>query len=135
MSIVEAAMDAVIAMANETATFAAVHRGALSAAQDVCCELGPSGPESTFMTKDGVIVLDVVFNAKHSDLEAALDVLGNIHKALAKRRAYPSSAGWQMLNIQTPTFPRRIGREADNTWLTASALSVSIYDKEVTENA
>lgn len=130
MSIIEEIMEAVISMANETKPFAPVHRGALKATPDVCCELDPSVPLMVFMTKSAVVPLAVVFNAKHQSLDAALEVLHAIHRGLAKRKEFPSTERWQIADISAGAAPRKIGREKDNTWLTACELTVTIYDKE-----
>lgn len=130
MSTIEEVMDAVISMANETNPFAPVHRGALKTAPDVCCELDPSAPLMVFMTKNTVVPLAVVFNAKHQSLDEALEVLHAIHRGMAKRKNFPSTDRWQIVDIAASTAPRKIGRESDNTWLTACELTVKIFDKE-----
>lgn len=130
MSIMEEIMEAVISMANDTKPFAPVHRGALKAAPDVCCEMDTSTPMMVFMTKNTVVPLAVVFNAKHQSLDEALDVLHAIHRGIAKRKAFPSTDRWQIVDIEASAAPRKIGREKDNTWLTACELTVKIFDKE-----
>ena len=131
MSIVDEVMEAVIALAQATQPFATIRRGPLSAGSAISMELGPSSPESTFLTKNNVMGLDVVLNGKHADLDVLSEGLTLIHDRLTRAKSYPRAAGWQLTNIWTTSLPRLIGRDANNSWLMGSALSVEFVYKGV----
>lgn len=129
MSIVDEVMEAVIALAQATGPFAVIRRGPLDVGNAIGMELGPSGPESIFLTKNTVNALDVVLNGKHADMAVLSAALNRIHHRLTRAKAYPTARGWQMTNIRTTSLPRLIGREEDNSWLMGSALSVTFFYK------
>ena len=126
-SVINEVLEAVIGLMNGTQPFAAVTRGALPTGPGLTCEIGPSTPESMHMDKNTVIPLDVTLNGKHHDLKTVSDAMNEIHSALTRAREYPSAARWQIVDITNQTLPQRIGREQNNDWLMASALSVKFY--------
>lgn len=129
MNIVNEVMEAIIAIAQETGPFAAIRRGPLAAGRALSMELGPSGPETAFLTKNTVTALDVVLNGKHEDLSALSEALERIHHSLSRAKVYPRAKGWQITDIRTTSLPRLIGRDEDNSWLMGSALTARFFYK------
>lgn len=126
-SVINEVMEAVIGLMNGTQPFATVTRGALPTGPGLTCEIGPSTPESMHMDKNTVIPLDVTLNGKHHDMKTVSDAMNEIHASLTRARDYPSGERWQIVDIENQTLPQRIGREQNNDWLMASALSVKFY--------
>ena len=124
---IDQAIEAVIGLMNGTQPFATVTRGALPTHHGITCELGPSTPREMHMDKNTVVPLDVVLNGKHSDLKILSDAMNTIHAELTRATSYPSAEKWQIVDIKNYTLPERIGREDNNDWLMASALSVEFY--------
>lgn len=126
-SVFNEVLEAVIGMMNQTGPFARVTRGALPTAPGITCEIGPSTIQSVHMDKNSYIPLDVTMNGKHHNLETLSDALNNIHSALTRAKSYPAAERWQITDIENRTLPEVIGREQNNDWLMASALSVNFY--------
>lgn len=126
-SVINQVLEAVIGLMNATNPFATVTRGALPTGHGLTCEIGPSSPSAMHMDKNTVIPLDVTLNGKHPNLMTLSDTMNNIHSVLTRATAYPSAEKWQIVDISNLTLPQRIGREQNNDWLMASALSVKFY--------
>lgn len=126
-SIINQAMEAVIDLMNGLNLYATVTRGALPSAEGICCELGPTTPESVYLDKKTYIPLDVTVNAKHKNLKTVSDAMNTIHEALTKATVYPSGEGWEIVDIENYTLPQIVEREENNTWLMASSLRVKLY--------
>lgn len=126
-SAINQVLEAVVGLMNATQPFASVTRGALPTAKGLCCEIGPSAPSNMHMDKNTVIPLDVTLNGKHHNLMTLSDAMNKIHSALTRAKEYPSGEAWQIVDISNVTLPQRIGREENNDWLMASALSVKFY--------
>lgn len=127
MSVINDALEAVIWLMNATNPFASVTRGALPTGNGLVCEIGPSMTDELYFDKNTTIPLDVTLNGKHKNLKTLSDAMNNIHSALTRAKAYPSGASWQITDISNSTLPQIIGREENNEWLMASALSVKLY--------
>lgn len=125
-SVINQVMEAVIGMMNGTSPFETVTRGALPSDQGLCCEIGPSVPEM-YMDKNTVVPLDVTLNGKHSNLMTVSDAMNKIHSTLTRAKEYPSAENWQIIDIVNQNLPNIIGRESNNDWLLASALTVKFY--------
>ena len=126
-SVINQVLEAVIGLMNATTPFATVTRGALPTGPGLVCEIGPSSPEAVHMDKNTVIPLDVTMNGKHPNLMTLSDAMNKIHSALTRATSYPSATNWQILDIENANLPAKIGREENNDWLMASALSVRFY--------
>lgn len=129
MSAINEVIEAVIGMMNATEPFAAVTRGALPTGPGLTCEVGPSAPEAVYLDKNSLVPLSLVLNGKHGNLETLSEALNRIHSALTRATAYPCGEGFEIVDITNDTLPQIIGREDDNEWLMASALSVKYYWK------
>lgn len=129
MSAINETLEAVIGLMNATSPFSTVTRGALPTGVGLSCEIGPSSPSELYLDKNTIVPLDITLNGKHADLELLSDTMNNIHYALTHIRTYPSGAGWQIIDIQNMNLPQIIGREQNNEWLMASALSVRFFWK------
>lgn len=127
MSVINEAIEAVIGMMNATHPFAMVTRGALPTGQGLVCEVGPSTPQALYWDKNTFVPLDITLNGKHKDLKVLSDAMNDIHSALTRTTSYPEGDGWQIVDITTDSLPQKIGREENNEWLMASALSVRLF--------
>ena len=127
MSVINEAVEAVIGMMNATNPFATVTRGALPTGQGLVCEVSPSTPQALYWDKNTFVPLDITLNGKHKDLKVLSDAMNDIHSALTRTTSYPEGDGWQIVDITTDSLPQKIGREENNEWLMASALSVRLF--------
>jgi len=127
MSVINEAVEAVIGLMNATNPFATVTRGALPTGQGLVCEVGPSTPQALYWDKNTFVPLDITLNGKHKNLKVLSDAMNNIHSALTRATSYPEGNGWQIVDITTDSLPQKIGREENNEWLMASALSVRLF--------
>ena len=127
MSVINEAIEAVIGLMNATNPFATVTRGALPTGQGLVCEVGPSTPQALYWDKNTFVPLDITLNGKHKNLKVLSDAMNNIHSALTRATSYPEGNGWQIVDITTDSLPQKIGREENNEWLMASALSVRLF--------
>lgn len=126
MSTINEVVDAVIGLMNAAQSMATVKRGALPTGHGIVCEVGPSTPR-LYMDKNTFVPLDITINGKHPNLRVLSDALNDIHARLTRAKVYPAGVGWQITDIKTTSLPQRIGREDNNNWLMASALSVEYY--------
>ena len=126
MSIINSAIEAVMALINDMNPFSAITRGALGTEESLTCEMGPTTPETVWMDKNQFIPIDLTMNGKHQNLQTLSDTMNLIHERLTMRLTYPRGNGWQITDIATLTEPQIIGRENDNRWMMASALLVKV---------
>lgn len=125
-SILNQAVEAVMDMINALSLFATITRGALATGNSLSCEIGPTGPETIWLDKNQYIPIDLTVNGKHKDLQTLSDAMNTIHESLTMRTEYTSGDKWQITDIATLTEPQVIGREQDNSWMMASALTVRV---------
>lgn len=125
-SILNQAIEAVMNLIDALSLYASITRGALSAGNSLSCEIGPSSPETVWLDKNQYIPLDLTINGKHSDLETLSNAMNLIHESLTMMISYPSGSNWKITDIATLTEPQVIGREQDNRWMMASALSIRV---------
>lgn len=126
-SVINQVLEAVIGLMNATHPFASVTRGALPTGNGLTCEIGPTTQQTMHMDKNTVIPLDVTLNGKHANLLTVSDAMNNIHSALTRAKVYPSAGAWEIVDILNQNLPSIIGREENNEWLLASALTVKFY--------
>ena len=129
MTIINAAVEAVMDLIDGLGLFALITRGALGTGEGLVCEVGPSGPYEVYMDKNQYIILDFTINGKHANLQTLSDDMNRIHQDITMLREYPSGDDWNIVDITTMTEPQIIGREDNNMWLMASALNVKIETK------
>ena len=129
-SVINEVMEAVIGLMNATSPFATVTRGALPTTDGIVCEIGPTIPDTLFWDKNTFIPLDVTINAKHPNMKTLSDTMNNIHGVLTRAKTYPEDTNrnrWQIVDIMTQNIPQIIGREDNNDWIMASALTVNFF--------
>lgn len=129
-SVINQVLEAMIGLMNATSPFSTVTRGALPTGPGITCEIGPSTVDNVYMDKNSYVLLDVTINGKHQNLQTLSDAMNGIHSALTRATSYPEDpegSRWQITDIQNQTFPALIGREQNNDWLMASALSVKFF--------
>ena len=125
-SILNQAIESVMDMIDALSLFAPITRGALSAGNSLSCEIGPTSPETVWLDKNKYIPVDLTINGKHGNLQTLSDSMNLIHENLTMMREYPTGSEWQIVDIATLTEPQVIGREQDNKWMMASALTVKV---------
>ena len=125
-SILNQAIEAVMDLIDALSLFAPITRGALSAGNSLSCEIGPTSPETVWLDKNKYIPVDLTINGKHGNLQTLSDSMNLIHESLTMMREYPTGSEWQIVDIATLTEPQVIGREQDNKWMMASALTVKV---------
>ena len=128
-TIINQAVEAVGGLINGLDLFAPIYRGALGTGDGLCCEVGPTSPNTVFLDKNQYIPIDLTLNGKHEDLETLSNTLNSIHETLTMLTAYPSGATWAIVDISTMAEPRIIGREDSGQYLMASALLVKVETK------
>ena len=132
MNVIDAAIDATIAMMNALKPFATVTRGALPTGDGIVCEISPTYNAEIYLDKGARIPVSLTLNGKHHNLQTLSNALNEIHDALTKihdHSQYPSDTCWQVVDIWTSVYPRIIGRESDNAWVMASSLIVNLQKK------
>lgn len=133
MSIIDAAIESVMDLIDSMDNYALIRRGALGTGNGLCCEIGPSAPESVYLDKNQYIILDLTLNGKHTNMQILSDTMNRIHEVLTMLREYPQSDEWKIVDITTLTEPQIIGREADGAWMMASAINVKVYTSKEAE--
>ena len=131
MSVINEVVKAVMDMMNEDYPlgFGIVTRGALPTGAGIVCDIGPTSFSEMYLDKNTVVPLDITINGKHKNLKVLSDRLNDIHSSLTRRKSYPDSEKWQIIDIKNSLLPQKIGREENNEWLMASELSVEFLWK------
>lgn len=125
-SILNQAIESVMDLIDSLKLFSVIERGALGTGEGLCCEIGPSTPDDVWLDKNKLIPVDLTINGKHKNLQTLSDAMNRIHESLTMLTSYPKGTSWAITDIATLTEPQVIGREADNKWLMASALTVKV---------
>ena len=125
-SVLNQAIEAVMDLIDALGLYANISRGALGTGNGICCEMGPTSPDTIWLDKNKYIPIDLTINGKHANLQTLSDALNSIHENLTMMRSYPSGNNWMITDIATMTEPQIIGREPDNKWIMASALTVRL---------
>ena len=125
-SIINLAIESVMDLIDALGLFATISRGALGTGNGLCCEIGPTSPETVFLDKHQYIPVDLTINGKHNDLQTLSDAMNKIHESLTMAFSYPYGDGWEIVDITTMTVPQIIAREDSNQWIMASALLVKV---------
>lgn len=125
-SILNLAIESVMDLIDALGLFANIYRGALGTGNGICCEVGPTSPETVFLDKHQYIPIDLTINGKHDDLRTLSDAMNKIHESLTMAFSYPYGNGWEIVDITTMTEPQVIAREDSGQYLMASALLVKV---------
>ena len=125
-SIINQAVESVMDLIDALNLYAKISRGALGINEGLCCEIGPTSPETVWLDKNQYIPVDLTINGKYENLETLSDAMNNIHESLTMMTDYPSGDNWQITDIATMSEPQIIGRENGNAWIMASALIVRL---------
>ena len=126
MSIINAAIEAVMDLIDALGLYANISRGALGINEGLCCEIGPTSPQSVFLDKNQYIPIDLTINGKYDNLQTLSEAMNMIHQSLTMMTEYPYGDNWGIVDITTMTEPQVIGRESSNNWVMASALLVKV---------
>ena len=129
-SIINLTIESVMDLIDALGLFATISRGALGTGNGLCCEIGPTSPETVFLDKHQYIPVDLTINGKHNDLQTLSDAMNKIHESLTMAFSYPYGDGWEIVDITTMTEPQIIAREDSNQWIMASALLVKVATLE-----
>lgn len=125
-TVIDQAVEAVAGLINGLSLFSSIYRGALGTGNGLCCEVGPTRPESVFLDKNKYIPVDLTINGKHDNLLTLTEAMNKIHESLTMLKTYPSGATWEIVDITTSTEPQVIGREDSNQYIMASSLFVKV---------
>ena len=98
-SVINQAVESVIALINELELFSSISRGALGTGNTLACEIGPSGADEVYLDKNQYIVLDLTINGKHNNLQTLSDAMNGIHESLTMKKSYPSDSKWKIVDI------------------------------------
>lgn len=128
-TVIDQAVEAVAGLINGLSLFSSIYRGALGTGNGLCCEVGPTRPETVFLDKNKYIPVDLTINGKHDNLLTLTEAMNKIHESLTMLKTYPSGASWEIVDITTATEPQIIGREDSNQHLMASSLLVKVATK------
>ena len=128
-TVIDQAVEAVAGLINGLSLFSSIYRGALGTGNGLCCEVGPTRPETVYLDKNKYIPVDLTINGKHDNLLTLTEALNAIHQALTMRTSYPSGATWEIVDITTSTEPQIIDREDSGQYLMASSLFVKVETK------
>ena len=123
---IDQAVEAVAGLINGLSLFSSIYRGALGTGNGLCCEVGPTRPETVFLDKNKYIPVDLTINGKHENLLTLTEAMNKIHESLTMLKTYPSGASWEIVDITTMTEPQIIGREDSNQYIMASSLFVKV---------
>lgn len=129
-SVVNLAVESVIALINAMGNFADMTRGALGISSGLSCEVAPSIVQEVYLDKNSFIPITLALNGKHPDLRTLTDTMNNIQDTMSRRTTYPTGNGFEVVDISTGNLPRVIGRGENNLWLVACDLVVKIYRKD-----
>lgn len=128
-----AVIDAVMDLAQDALTAAnyplIISRGPAGSGNCLACEPSYGTADKRFFSKDASFRVTLVFNAKHANMQTALNALEQIILKLTRMDAddFPESDAWQIKGIWTNALPMLLSREEDNTWLYASSLYIDYY--------
>lgn len=122
-------LQAVIDMAEEAAGVH-IRTGSLPP-QNGIAMTGQAASASIFLDIGSNERMSLVCNSKNSDQRMVIEQLDAIHKALTRRKDYPSGSGWQIYAIETVASPRLIAREQNSQWLYGSSLLVKFNAKGI----
>ena len=125
-SIINQAVESVMDLIDALNLYAKISRGALGTNEGLCCEIGPTSPETVWLDKNQYIPIDLTINGKYEDMQTLSDAMNKIHESLTMLIDYPSGDSWQITDIATMSEPQIIGRENGNSWIMASALIVRV---------
>ena len=125
-SIINQAVESVMDLIDALGLYATISRGALGTNEGLCCEIGPTSPETVWLDKNQYIPIDLTINGKYENMETLSDAMNMIHESLTMMTDYPSGGNWQITDIATMSEPQIIGRENGNAWIMASALIVRV---------
>ena len=125
-SIINQAVESVMDLINALGLYATISRGALGTNEGLCCEIGPTSPETVWLDKNQYIPIDITINGKYENMETLSDAMNRIHESLTMMTDYPTGDRWQITDIATMSEPQIIGRENGNAWVMASALIVRV---------
>ena len=89
-SILNQAIEAVMALIDALGLFATITRGALGTGDGITCEIGPSSPEIVWLDKNQYIPIDLTINGKHQNLQTLSDAMNLIHERLTMMFDYPA---------------------------------------------
>lgn len=92
---------------------------------------GQAAPQTIMLDIGSNERMSVVCNGKNTDQQTVISQLDTIHRALTRRKDFPTGSGWQVYAIETVASPRLLGREQNSEWLYASSLLVKINTKGI----
>lgn len=84
------------------------------------------------LNKGQIVRMDCLLNGKNANQQTVNEGLWNIHRILTKALAlqYPLTDNWQIMDINTLSYPSLIGREEGTMqWIYGSSIEIKFYWK------
>lgn len=126
MSVYDDVLESVCGLAEASQPYSAIVIGSMPPDDGISIVWSASSLNE-FLNKNAVVTMTAVLNGKHSNQKSVSEALGEIHRVLTRRKAYPEAENFQITNISTVGAPIYIGREANNQWLYGSSLRVRFF--------
>lgn len=121
------AFDALMDMAvNAQGVYESISAGAMPPNDSMVIALSTGDDINTDLALHGDLDLDFVLNAKHRSHKNVVDALVDVHVNLSRMKELPKGNGWQLLAIETSSFPSYIEHDGDQ-FLYGSGLRVLLY--------
>lgn len=119
----DALMDLVV---NAQVVYDSITNGSLPPNDSMVIALSSGDDINTDLALHGDLDLDFVVNAKHRSHRNVVAALTDVHYNLSRMTSLPKGNGWQLLGIETSSFPSYIEHDGDQ-FLYGSGLRVLLY--------
>lgn len=116
----ETLLDLVV---NAQVVYSAIQIGSLPPDDSMVIAMSSGDDINTDLNLQGDLDLDFVLNAKHKNHRYVVDALTDVHLNLSRMMNLPKGNGWQILSIETSSFPSYIEHDGDQ-YLYGSGLRV-----------
>lgn len=127
MNAFQDAFDALRDLIRDAQTvYATIPVGSLPPEDSMVTTISTGTPVNDDLALHGDLDLDFVLNAKHKSQRGVIAALTDVHYNLSRLKDLPRGEGWQLLSIQTSTYPAYIEHDGDQ-YLYGSALRVLMH--------
>lgn len=127
MNTFQDAFDALLLLIRGSqSVYTSVSVGSLPPEDSMVTALSTGSPINDDLALHGDLDLDFVLNAKHKYQRSVIEALTDVHYNLSRLKDLPHGEGWQILSIQTSTYPAYIEHDGDQ-FLYGSGLRVLLH--------
>lgn len=127
MNAFQDAFDALLEMIRNAQTvYTSVEVGALPPEDSMAVAISTGDDVNTDLALHGDLDLDLVLNAKNKYQRSVIAALTDVHYTLPRMVDLPRGDGWQILAVETSTYPAFIEHDGDQ-FLYGSGLRVLLY--------